>query len=157
MHHIIQAAFGWTDSHLHDFQIDGKNYGKLDGTIGKEEILDERKAKLSGLIHAGQRFVYEYDFGDGWQHDVIVEQIEDAPEPMGSAFIIDGARACPPEDVGGSWAYGEILTALQSTPHNQQAKDFLSWFGGSFDPELFDNRTANAALSRLAWNGWGQK
>jgi hypothetical protein len=76
---------------------------------------------------------------------------------MGGACIIDGARACPPEDVGGSWGYGEILTALKTKPKSQRARDFLEWIGGSFDPELFDIRMANSALSRMAWNGWGQK
>lgn len=164
LHHIIQAAFGWNSSHLHDYRIDGRHYCMLDnehivaGNLGsKEQQFDDRKGKLNSLLHPGQRFTYQYDFGDSWDHEIEVEQIEVAPEPMGGAYIVDGARACPPEDVGGSWGYSDILKALKTKPRNQQAKDFLEWVGGSFDPELFDKRAANAALSRLAWNGWGKK
>lgn len=164
LHHIIQASFGWNDSHLHDFRIEGKNYSMLDREEvlannfgGGEKILDDRKGKLNRLAYIGQRFTYQYDFGDSWEHEIEVETIEELPEPMGGACIIDGARACPPEDVGGSWGYAEILTALKTKPKSQQARDFLEWIGGSFDPELFDIRMANSALSRMAWNGWGQK
>lgn len=164
LHHIIQAAFGWNSSHLHDYRIEGKNYCKLDdedivnGNLGIEEkMLDDRKAKLNRLLYAGQRFMYQYDFGDSWDHEIEVEKIEPVPEPMGAAHIVDGARVCPPEDVGGSWGYSDILNALKSKPRNQQARDFLKWVGGRFDPELFDMRAANASLSRMAWNGWGQK
>jgi len=164
LHHIIQAAFGWNSAHLHDFRIEGRNYCMLDneyiveGNLGmEEEIFDDRKGKLNRLLYPGQRFSYQYDFGDSWDHEIEVERIEAVPEPMGAAAIVDGARACPPEDVGGPWGYSEILKALKSKPRNDQAREFLEWVGGKFDPELFDQRAANASLSRMAWNRWGQK
>lgn len=164
LHHIIQAAFGWDSAHLHDYRIEGKDYCMLDnkhiaeGNLDREEeALDDRKGKLNRLLYTGQRFIYQYDFGDSWEHEVEVEKIEFVPEPMGAACIIDGARACPPENVGGALGYSDILKALKSKPRNEQAKDFLEWIGGSFDPEMFDRRAANASLSRLASNGWGQK
>ena len=164
LHHIIQAAFGWTDAHLHEFRVEGDTYSMLDnenvleGSFDSdEEMLDDRKGKLNRLLYTGQRFTYQYDFADSWQHEIHVEKIEQRPEPMGSAWIIDGKRACPPEDVGGIGGYSDFLATLQDAPESQEAKDYLRWIGDSFDPEAFDLRMANAALLRMAWNGWGRK
>lgn len=164
LHHIIQAAFGWTDAHLHEFRVDGDTYSMLDnenvleGSFDSdEEMFDDRKGKLNRLLYTGQRFTYQYDFGDSWQHEIHVEKIEQRPEPMGSAWIIDGKRACPPEDAGGVGGYSDFLTTLRDEPESHEAKDYLRWIGGSFDPEAFDQRMANAALLRMAWNGWGRK
>lgn len=164
LHHIIQAAFGWTDAHLHEFRVEGKTYSMLDnehvlegGFDDDEEMLDDRKGKLNRLLYPGQRFTYQYDFGDNWVHAIKVEAIEQRPEPMGSAWVIDGRRACPPEDVGGIPGYDEFVNTLKEDPASQEAMDYLRWVGGSFDAELFDRRMANAALLRMAWNGWGRK
>ena len=164
LHHIIQAAFGWTDSHLHEFRVEGDTYSMLDNEHvlessydSDEEMFDDRKGKLNRLLYTGQRFTYQYDFGDSWQHEIHVEKIEQRPEPMGSACIIDGKRACPPEDVGGIGGYDDFLTTLRDDPKSQEAKDYLRWVGGSFDAEAFDQRMANTTLLRMAWNGWGKK
>lgn len=164
LHHIVQAAFGWTDAHLHEFRVEGNTYSMLDnenvlegGFDDDEQMLDDRKGKLNRLLYTGQRFTYQYDFGDSWQHKIYVEKIEERSEPMGSAWIIDGKRACPPEDVGGAGGYSDFLMTLQDEPDSQEAADYLRWVGGSFDPEAFDQRMANATLLRMAWNGWGRK
>jgi hypothetical protein len=164
LHHVIQAAFGWTDAHLHEFQIEDYTYSMLDnGNVlessydSGEELRDDRKGKLNRLLYVGQRFTYQYDFGDSWMHVIHVESIEQCPEPMGSAQIIDGKRACPPEDVGGAGGYNDFLITLQDEPDSPEAKDYLRWLGDPFDPEAFDQRMANATLLRMAWNGWGRK
>lgn len=164
LHHIIQAAFGWTDAHLHEFRVEGKTYSMLDnenvlegGFDDDEEMLDDRKGKLNRLLYTGQRFTYQYDFGDSWIHAIHVESIEQRPDPIGSAWIIDGKRACPPEDVGGAPGYSDFVLTLKEDPDSQEAYDYLRWIGGSFDAELFDQRAANATLLRMAWNGWGRK
>lgn len=164
LHHIIQAAFGWTDAHLHEFHLEGRIYGMLDneyvlegGLDDDEEMFDDRKGKLNRLLYPGQGFTYLYDFGDSWTHAIRVESIEQRPEPMGSAWIIEGKRACPPEDVGGPPGYDAFVTTLKEAPDSQEAVDYLRWVGGSFDSELFDQRMANAALLRMAGNGWGRK
>jgi hypothetical protein len=164
LHHIIQAAFGWTSSHLHEFLLEGQTYAMLDndGVLDslddlEQEAFDDRKAKLLRLTYPGQKFTYEYDFGDSWMHTISVEKIEPAAHKMGCANIIDGQRACPPEDVGGPHGYVEFLQAMQKTPRSQQAKDNLMWLGGPFAPDAFDKRVANSALLRMGWNGWGKK
>lgn len=164
LHHIIQVAFGWTDAHLHEFLVEKCTYCMFDnvnvleglGELDREER-DDRKTKLQGLLSQGQKFTYLYDFGDSWTHNITVEKIETRPDYMGSATIIDGERAGPPEDVGGTGGYEEFLDAILHRKRSQEAKDYLRWIGGPFDPEAFDQRIANAGLLRLAWNGWGKK
>jgi hypothetical protein len=163
LHHILQAAFGWTGSHLHDFKINDKTYAMLDlddalDGMDPNKIFDDRKTRLQKVAYLGLNFVYNYDFGDGWEHDIVVEKVEPIDgEPYGCAQILAGARACPPEDVGGPFRYQDILDTLHKRPRSEEAKDYLRWAGEDFDAELFDRRAANAALLRMAWNRWGGK
>ncbi|WP_332455520.1 plasmid pRiA4b ORF-3 family protein [Burkholderia ubonensis] len=107
LHHILQAAFGWEDTHLHDFLIDGMTYAmfEVDDVLDfadPDTAADDRKVRLQKVLKPGSRFLYRYDFGDGWDHAIVVEKMETIEsEPWGAAQVIDGARACPPEDVGG--------------------------------------------------------
>lgn len=78
-------------------------------------------------------------------------------EPANPVWVTDGARACPPEDVGGAGGYQDFLETLLTAPDSEEAQELLDWAGGEFDPECFDRRAANAALQRLLWNGWGGK
>jgi hypothetical protein len=158
LHHIIQAAMGWTDAHLHDFTISGVRYG-----IPHEDddpdlpLVDERTIRLDRILKPGLTFAYQYDFGDSWTHLVRVEKAEKTTEPYGAAFVDDGARACPPEDAGGSGSYQDFLDRLATDPRDEEVVSFLEWAGTDFDPDRFDRRAANAALLRMAWNRWGEK
>ncbi|NGM86997.1 plasmid pRiA4b ORF-3 family protein [Parapusillimonas sp. SGNA-6] len=164
LHHVIQAAFGWTDAHLHEFVIEGKTYAMLDNENVLEFIEDDDqipeddcKAKLQRVCYPNQIFTYLYDFGDSWTHVITVEKVETRSNKLGCAYILDGKRAGPPEDVGGSMGYAGFLDALLRRPRSQEGVDYLEWVGGEFDPEAFDRRTANNTLLRMAWNGWGKK
>lgn len=164
LHHIIQAAFGWTSSHLHEFIVEGRWYSMLDndGVLESlaelgQDAFDDRKAKLERLVYPGQKFSYEYDFGDTWMHTITVEKIEPSSQKMGCGFVLDGQRACPPEDVGGPPGYEEFVTVLKESPASQEAGNMLAWAGGVFDPEAFDRRAINNGLLRMGWNGWGKK
>jgi len=163
LHHILQAALGWHDAHLHEFEIDGKAYVMMDiedmlEFMDPEKTFDDRKVKLEKVAHEGLRFVYKYDFGDCWDHDIVVEKIDIVKtEPYGCAHIVAGARACPPEDVGGPHGYQRFLETLREHPKSEEARDLRLWAGRDFDAELFDRRAANAALLRMASNGWGRK
>lgn len=162
LHHVIQTAFGWTNSHLYEFNIEGHSYAMLDNETVFENIavhempIDDRKFKLQRLVYPNQGFDYQYDFGDNWQHRILVENIDITEERMGAAYIIDGARSGPPEDVGGAPGYENFLIEI-SDPSSAQGRDYLQWVDGPFDPELFDRRAANNALLRMAQNGWGKK
>ncbi|AKK24803.1 plasmid pRiA4b ORF-3 family protein [Pandoraea oxalativorans] len=163
LHHILQAAFGWEDAHLHDFLIDGKTYAQLDIDAGLElmdlaKTLDDRKTKLNKVLRPDSHIIYQYDFGDGWYHRIVVENMETIEdEAWGESRVLDGARACPPEDVGGPRGYEVFLSAVRDNPHSEAATHYRQWVGPGFDSERFDIRAANAALMRLATNRWGNR
>jgi Plasmid pRiA4b ORF-3-like protein len=148
LHEIIQTSMGWTDSHLHQFKILGREYGRPQPEFDFY-VLDESKTKLSQVV-AGEKFkfVYEYDFGDGWDHDVLVEKVlprlPDAQYPV----CLTGKRACPPEDSGGVWGYAELLQTVQD-PSSPDYEEQREWLGEDFDSEAFDLDDVNEALESL--------
>jgi hypothetical protein len=112
-------------------------------------MLNERRFKLYQIAPAGgARFRYEYDFGDGWLHQVTVEKVLPADPEMRLPLCLKGKRACPPEDVGGVWGYENFLEAIRDPDHPEH-DEYLEWVGGEFDPESFDIDDVNAALRGL--------
>lgn len=159
LHHTIQAVMGWTDAHLHEFQIGGVLYATPDPEDRPERvIIDERRVQLHKVLNGISHFGYLYDFGDGWQHTITVEEIAPPPKyPRGCAFIDAGERACPPDDAGGSHSYQQFLDRFAKNRKGKEVREFLEWAGEDFDPNRFDRHAANAALLRMAWNQWGDK
>jgi hypothetical protein len=149
LHEVLQTTMGWLGGHLHQFVADDVQYGVPDDEWGVE-VQDERSMTLADVAPAaGNRLVYEYDFGDGWEHDLIVEKVLE-PDPGATYPVcLKGRRACPPEDVGGIWGYAEFLEIL-SDPDHPEYEERLEWVGGEFDPEEFDVEDVNAALASLA-------
>lgn len=143
LHLILQVIMGWENYHLHQFRIEGSDSG-----IGSE-TLDDPKGTLRELIPSEKkRFTYEYDFGDGWEHEILVEKILPR-EPRGRYPVcVAGKRACPPEDCGGIWGYPEFLKAIRSRRHPEH-REMLEWIGGSFDPEAFDPKEINRGLRAI--------
>ena len=137
VHDVIQAAFGWWNSHLHGFCIGGRDYGVPDPDWGLSQVLDETRYRLDKLAAQGDKFRYVYDFGDDWDHDVHVEKILARSEVDTVPACIAGRRACPPEDCGGAWGYEELLVAIADASHERHA-ELLEWSGGDSDPEAFD-------------------
>ncbi len=148
LHWIIQMAMGWTNSHLHQFIIGGEYY-REPSPFDFEPVMEERKFKLCELIPFEKaRFIYEYDFGDSWEHVILVEKII-PPEPdVRYPRCIKGKRACPPEDVGGIWGYEEMLAALKDPSHPDHEM-YVEWVGEDFDPEEFDLEWVNDDLWEL--------
>jgi hypothetical protein len=139
---------GWTNSHLHSFAIDGNLYGAQFDDYPEDE-LDEKEFTVSFALRGSlKRFVYDYDFGDSWTHEVVVEDIARTPHVLKHGVCLDGARACPPEDVGGPGSYEEFLAAL-ADPLHEEHYDYLVWMGYKFDPNEFNLAAANAALQRI--------
>jgi hypothetical protein len=150
LHAVVQVAMGWTDSHLHEFDVDGARYGLPDPDWDAGEVVDEARVTLFRLLGQGDRMDYVYDFGDGWTHRLSVEKVL-APEPgVSYPRCVSGRRACPPEDVGGPWGYEEFLAAMADPAHPEH-EHYREWLGGPFDPAGFDLGEVNAALTELAW------
>ncbi len=142
LHVAIQDAMGWTDSHLHAFEIDDASAGRIEVGIpdpeGGDSIIAGWKRKLSeDFKNSGDECVYEYDFGDSWRHSVVLERVTQADAGVTYPRCVNGARNCPPEDCGGPFGYEEFLEAI-SDPGHENHEDMLEWCGGSFDPEEFD-------------------
>ncbi|NMB90254.1 MAG: hypothetical protein GYA17_17985 [Chloroflexi bacterium] len=153
LHDIFQDVFGWQNSHLHDFNIQGIHYsdpvvdelGPLDIEYQDE---DEVTIQLRDLqLRQGSRFVYTYDFGDSWDHNVLIEKICLPTEKMSLPQCIAGKRACPPEDVGGAPGYERFLEIIRD-PQAEEHHSLLEWEGGTFDPEAFDLDAVNQILRR---------
>ena len=150
LHEVVQSAMGWTNSHLHEFEIAGRRYGIPDPDEGDLEIIDEASGKLFHLVEQGDRFAYLYDFGDDWAHHLSVEKVVAAEPGVRYPRCVAGQGACPPEDVGGPWGYEEFQAAL-TDPSHPEHDERLEWAGGTFDPHHFDLEEADQGLERLAW------
>ena len=152
-HMVIQVAFGWTNSHLHDFTIEGETYGPVDvfgDTIDDVPPLSERSTKLSKVLGwAGAKARYTYDFGDGWDHEIVVEKVTQRSDELPLPLCTDGKRRCPPEDCGGIYGYYKLLEALTDLNHDEH-DDLLEWVGGKLiNPVEFSIEAANDDLSSL--------
>jgi len=155
LHDIIQVAMGWDDDHLHQFEIGGRAYGvPEDDMFGMGfDIKDESRTRLYKVAPTeGSKFDYQYDFGDDWEHAILVEKIL-PPEPDAQyPRCLTGRRACPPEDCGGIWGYYQLLETLEN-PDASDYADIREWVGADFDPEAFSVDGVNeefAMLSTLA-------
>jgi len=148
LHEIIQTAMGWTDIHLHQFIID-EEYYTIPDPYAIRPLKDERHFRLNQIAPEEKtEFIYEYDFGDSWEHQILVEKIFDPDPDTSYPVCIKGKRACPPEDVGGVWGYEEFLEAMGDSD-NPRHQDILEWWGESFDPEAFDLEEINLELQQL--------
>ena len=147
LHDMLQVAMGWSDSHLHVFIVGDATYGSRDEDAPPEE-LDETSVTVVKAIGDERRFVYEYDFGDGWEHEVVVEEITSSPVGLKFAVCLDGKNACPLEDCGGPGGYADLLAALADPTHAEH-RALLEWAGGPIDAEAFDLSETNAMLQRV--------
>ena len=151
LHAHIQTSMGWTNSHLHEFTIRGQRFGDpwlLDDCDGDYPFIDSRYTQLSRLLETVRppfRFKYEYDFGDGWTHDVVYEGWQAAKTSPVSPRCTGGARSCPPEDVGGCMGYANFLEVIVD-PEHEDHEHFVGWSGGNFDPERFRPSIATKAM-----------
>jgi len=146
---LLEAAMGWEGYHLHVFEIDGRRYGSADPDWDATD-LDERRFRLGQVLSAvGSRMRWDYDFGDGWEHDVVVEAI--GPPEAGVTYprCPAGRRACPPEDCGGASGYDELLRAL-ADPGDPEDAELAAWAPPGFDPARFDPVEATLAMHARA-------
>ncbi len=174
LHNVIQVVMGWGNYHLHQFVVPNiqpkptreelasldwqARYEKLtmcrdrcwsDPRMEVEGAENEKKVKLCEMAPAVKsKFIYEYDFGDSWEHQIEVVKISPPAEGVKYPVCLAGELACPPEDSGGVWGYYEKLEVLKN-PKREDYKDTFEWMGDNFDPEHFNLKKVNAALSKL--------
>ncbi len=151
LHLVLQAVMGWENDHLYEFEVGKRRFGELsrDGDNRRE---DAGRIQLRDVAaRKGARLPYLYDFGDSWQHELIVEKTACPDAEPGKAVCIAGERACPPEDCGGIWGYAELLDALND-PANPDLEERVEWLEevhGAFDPEHFELDAINVWLDHL--------
>jgi len=157
LHLVLQAAIGWTNSHLYELSAGGARWGdpEFDDNDGP---LDARKTRLSDVLDdVGTRTLrYLYDFGDGWDHTIKIEQVAAAMPGVTYPRLLEAVGRCPPEDVGGPWSYEEFLLAMADPGHERHA-EFAEWIDAtSFDPTIVDLETRARAVDGLATQ-WARK
>ncbi len=150
LHRILQCTLGWTDTHLHQFIIQGEQYGASDENQGESrKTRDERKYTLSELVAgASTPFAYTYNFGDNWEHILEVEKTLPPDKSVHYPVCLAGAHACPPEDVGGIPGYENFREAI-TDPQHPDHKELSEWIGDTFDPEKFDPDEVNQLLRAM--------
>ena len=154
LHEWIQTTMGWTNSHLHQFEIRRKMYGDptlLESDFFEVELIDSLQTSLADLFgkpRPPKKFTYEYDFGDGWLHLIEFEGVKkEAPHGMKPPSCTEGERCCPPEDVGGVWGYEAFLAAI-GDPQHEDHEHYLEWAGDDFDSEEFNPKEATKAMRK---------
>jgi len=119
LHKIIQTVMGWTNSHLHQFII-GNQYYSLPNDESFYKVIDYRQVKLDSLSNTPKsNFIYEYDFGDGWEHSIVIEKILPREKNTYYPICIDGKRSCPPEDCGGAFGYENLIKIINNPEHEE--------------------------------------
>lgn len=145
LHIALQIVMGWTNDHLHEFSMGRVRYGIPDEDF-PSDILDEADYRLAQVLRKEKDTLnYDYDFGDGWVHTVVLEKILPFSTDAVLPVCLKGSRACPPEDIGGVGGYEMFLETI-SDPSHPEYEEMLEWIGGDFDPEHFDLAEVNDLL-----------
>jgi len=149
LNRYLQVAMGWWNSHLHLFRIGRTECRQPDpeeDMFWEIKAQDENAAVLEEVVRAAKaRFRYVYDFGDHWEHEIVVEKILPLADGVRYPVCLAGQRACPPEDCGGPVGYGELLQAL-GDPDHPEHDSWTEWVGGTFDAEELDLDELNRRL-----------
>jgi len=147
LHYTIQAAFNWHNAHLHMFSINDEEIGNSefdefeeDNTLEESEILLSQK-----FVFEKQKCIYLYDFGDSWEHQIVLDKFIDAKNTH-YPKCIRGARNTPPEDCGGAWGFEEFKEIMSNQKHPEY-EDMCQWYDGVYDPLAFDIQSINGALA----------
>lgn len=155
LHNVFQIAMAWTDSHLHQFIVGTRSACTYFAVPDREfdhldsETLNEPRYTVTDLAPtAKKKFIYEYDFGDDWQHEIVTEKILPPDPAFKYPVCLAGANACPPEDCGGIYRYYDLLKIL-ADPKHPEHEDMKEWIGEGFDAARFDVNEINSMLKRL--------
>ncbi len=149
LHRVIQIAMGWEDGHLHEFAVGNVRYGNPDPEWNEPgTAIQEKGVSLAKALGRAKQLRYTYDFGDGWEHTIAVEESSGPPDSLSEVRCLAGENACPPEDVGGPPGYERFLQAI-ADPNHEEHDDMLEWYEGEFDATRFDLASVNKKLKQL--------
>ena len=158
LHLTIQAAMGWTNSHLYELRAGDVGWSRpYPDADWSGDFLDARKARLGNVLEdiGKKKLVYLYDFGDGWEHTIKVERLTDPEPDVLYPRLIQVSGRCPPEDCGGPWGYAELLEAIKDPKHERHA-ELMEWIGDDFDPNTDQAEWLIAEVAALA-KTWSRK
>ena len=151
LHDVLQTAMGWAGGHMHEFRTADRHFGipdPEDRSMGMQ-VENERSIRLSSVLRsAGTKLIYTYDFGDNWEHAVVLEKLLPAQLSLDLEYpiCIDGKLACPPDDCGGIPGYYELIEALADPEHDRH-EEISEWISDGFDPQAFSMENVNRMLS----------
>ena len=149
LHNVLQIAIGWDDGHMHEFRIGQRRFGRPfpdERLMGMTPTEGEGAVRLSAVLgRVGAKMIYTYDFGDSWEHGIVLEKRLPADPAATYPVCTAGKLACPPEDCGGVWGFYELQKAL-ADPRHPRHEEFVDWIG-NFDPQAFSLDKVNRLLS----------
>lgn len=150
LHDVIQIAMGWENDHLHEFLIGRKRYGPMNPDLFGfgDPPVNEDIVYLNGVLRPNAKFVYHYDFGDDWRHEIHIERAVEPDSIQRQARCIAGENACPPEDCGGPYGYPDLVAILLD-PQHEEHSEIQEWIGENFDPQHFDLSSTDRRLSKI--------
>ncbi|MEI8204193.1 MAG: plasmid pRiA4b ORF-3 family protein [Bacteroidota bacterium] len=148
LHYIIQLVMNWSNCHLHDFEVNGYHISIKDEE-SDEDTVDASSVTLENIVTSEKdKFLYVYDFGDSWEHQIVVEKFLPTDSKLKYPVCTGGKLSSPPEDCGGIPGYYYMLEVLNNKKHPER-KEMLEWVGGKFDPDFFDIEDINEGLDSL--------
>ena len=146
LHRVLQVVMGWTDDHLHGFSLPPPGRAGRTRHYLPVESDDEKRTRLAEVLRQpNDSFLYEYDFGDGWEHEITLQKVLSPSPTERYPVVVDGRGACPPEDVGGVSGYSHFLEVIND-PQHPEHEEMLDWCGPDFDPSVFDVKGVNHAI-----------
>lgn len=153
LHDVLQTAMGWQDGHMHEFSVGQRRFGRpdpQDRLMGLPSVENERTVRLSSLLsRIGSKAIYTYDFGDGWEHSIVLEKRLPGDPNATYPVCTDGQLACPPEDCGGIPGFYDLVEVLND-PNHKRHQEMLDWIGDDFDPQAFSVDQVNRMLAPLS-------
>jgi hypothetical protein len=152
LHDVLQTAMGWQNCHMHEFSLGRRRFGQPDisgGFMDEPTVESERATRLCDLLQrTGAKMTYTYDFGDGWEHNIVLEKQLSPDQDTVYPICLDGRLACPPEDCGGIPGLYRLLDIL-ANPKHKEHDEMRDWVGGNFDPEAFSVEKVNKLLTPM--------
>jgi len=151
LHDAIQISMGWTFSHLFEFTVGDRKYGEPDPYApAGSQAFHARNLKLSAIVDRNiKNFSYIYDFGDHWEHEILIEKQIVADSSQRYPVFVHGEGRCPPEDVGGIDGFEEFLSAIKD-PSHEDYQHYQDWVGENYDPNTIDLEGINQGMELMA-------